>query len=204
MATKHIPLGVKLLQTGFVCVLVPTYWVQYGPSNFLWISDIALIVIVVALWTNSSLLASMEAVAVVALEFGWIVDFLVRLLTGAHLIGLSDYMFDTTIPLWIRGLSLFHVWMPFLLLWMVYCFGYDRRAWLAQSIAAAIILPLSYLLSEPAKNVNWVYGFGDQPQTWLPPWLFVVLLIVAYPICLYLPTHLLLQKIMPPVLAHSQ
>src|SRR5882724_10154828 len=101
----------------------------------------------------SPLLASMQAVVVTALEFVWIVDFLLRLFADFRVVGLSEYMFDPTIPLWLRALSLFHVWMPFLLLWMVYRFGYDRRGWIAQSIAAAVALPLSYLLSDPTGNV---------------------------------------------------
>jgi hypothetical protein len=194
MASNQIPAWVKWLQTTFVCVLVPAYWVHYGPTNFLWFSDIALLTSVVALWTRSPLLASMQAVAVTALEFVWIADFLLRMFADFRLIDLSEYMFDPTIPLWLRALSLFHVWMPFLLLWMVYRFGYDRRGWIAQSIAAALVLPLSYLLSDPTGNVNWVYGFGNHPQTWLPGWAFVVLLMLAYPLCLYWPSHLVLRR----------
>jgi hypothetical protein len=37
-----IPLWIKLFITLFLCVLVPVYWRNFGPANFLWGSDIAL------------------------------------------------------------------------------------------------------------------------------------------------------------------
>ncbi len=33
-ASNGIPLWVKLGLTAFVCVLVPYYWHDYGPTNF--------------------------------------------------------------------------------------------------------------------------------------------------------------------------
>src|SRR5438045_9610539 len=107
-----LPLCLKLTYTLYVCLLVPFYWVQYGPVNFLWVSDIALLATVLALWFENALLASMMAVAVVLLEIAWNVDYFGRLLTGKHLFGLSKYMFDATIPLGVRALSLFHVVLP--------------------------------------------------------------------------------------------
>jgi hypothetical protein len=41
-----------------VSVVVPTYWRQYGPGNFLWFSDVALLASVPALWFESPLIAS--------------------------------------------------------------------------------------------------------------------------------------------------
>ena len=60
-------------------VLVPVYWAQRGPANFLWASDIALLVTVGALWRESRFLSSMMAVAVLLPELGWNVDFFLRL-----------------------------------------------------------------------------------------------------------------------------
>ena len=60
----RVPLGVKLAVTAFVAVLVPVYWVHYGPTNFLYFCDVALFVTLAALWTESSTLASVEAVAI--------------------------------------------------------------------------------------------------------------------------------------------
>jgi hypothetical protein len=52
------------------------------------------------------------------------------------------------------------------------------------------VLPLSYLVSNRQENVNWVYGFGQKPQTILPWPLFVILLMVLFPLAVYLPSHL--------------
>src|ERR1041384_1717643 len=193
--TYLLPLWLKLAYTLYVCLLVPFYWAQYGPVNFLWFSDIALLTTVVALWLENALLVSMMAVSVVLLELAWNVDFFGRLLTGKQLLGLSKYMFDATIPLGVRALSLFHVVLPPLLIWLVHRLGYDGRALFAQTVLAWLVLPLSYWLSNQTENVNWVYGFGDKPQTWLPAPLFVVLLMLALPLLIYLPNHLLLKRL---------
>ena len=187
--------GLKIAYTLFICVLVPVYWKQYGPGNFLWFSDIALFVTAAALWLESSLLASMMAVSIVVLESIWIIDFLIGLIAGTSVIGLSAYMFDSKIPLSIRALSLFHVVLPILLLWLLYRLGYDRRALLAQTLLAWIVLPLSYFLTKPSDNVNWVYGLGGGTQKWLPAPLYLVLLMIAFPLVLYLPTHFLLKRL---------
>lgn len=75
LSPDQIPLWLKLSYTLFVCLLLPVNWVQYGPGNFLWFSDIALLTTVPTLWLESPLLASMMALAVVLLELVWNVDF---------------------------------------------------------------------------------------------------------------------------------
>ena len=190
-----IPISLKLAYTLFVCLLVPIYWRQYGLVNFLWFSDIALLVLVPALWLESPLLISMMALAVVLPELAWNVDYFFRLATGVSLIGLTSYMFDATIPPFIRGLSLFHVALPVILIWMLSRLGYDGRALLWQTLVAAAVLPLSYFLSNPRENVNWVYGLGEKPQTKVPAPLFVLFLMLLFPVGVYLPTHLLLDRI---------
>lgn len=189
-----IPLWLKIAYTLFVCGLVPIYWRQYGPANFLWFSDIALLALVPALWLESPLLVSMMALAVLLPELAWNVDYFTRLATGVSLIGLTNYMFDASIPRYIRGLSLFHVVLPLLLVWMLHRLGYDRRALLWQAIVAAVVLPLSYFVSNPRDNVNWVYGFGEQQQRFLSAPLFVLLLMVMFPLVIYWPLHLLLDR----------
>ena len=190
-----ISLGLKIGYTLFVCVLVPIYWRQYGPANFLWFSDIALIAMVPALWLENALLASMMAVSIILFEAIWNIDFFTRLATSKSLIGLSAYMFDPKIPLFIRALSSFHIGLPLLLLWTLHRLGYDRRAFFYQTILALLVLPLSYLVSNPRENVNWVYGFGETAQRTLPAPIFLILVMMIFPIVAYLPTHLLLARI---------
>jgi hypothetical protein len=187
---------VKVPYTLFVGILVPFYWRHYGPANFLWFSDIALFLTMVALWTESPLLASMQAVSITLLEFLWIVDFLWRLLTGSHLVAISEYMFKPENPLFIRLLSLFHFFLPGLLLWMVYRLGYDSRAWVAQTLLAWIVLLISYWVSNPSDNVNWVFGLKE-PQKYVAPKLYLAFLMLAFSFIVYLPTHLVLQSLIP-------
>jgi hypothetical protein len=191
-----IPLSVKIACTLFVAVLAPVYWGRLGPSHFLWASDIALLVTVIALWRASRLLTSTVAVAMLLPELAWNLDFFTRLIAGRGLTGLdaTAYVFNPAQPLWLRGLSLFHVFLPPLLVWMLHRLGYDRRAWLAATLLCWVVLPASYLFTDPARNINWVFGLGGTPQTWLPAPLYLMGLMLLFPLCVYLPTHLALQK----------
>ena len=193
----RIPRCLKLAYTAFVAVLVPVYWLEYGPANFLWGSDIALLVTLAGLWLESRLLLSMMALAIFIPELGWSMDLLIRLTAGIDAIGArgTRYMFDASIPVLVRGLALFHVALPVVLLWSLYRLGYYRRALLGQSLLAWIVLPVSYLVSDPAANINLVYGFGSTPQTWLPGPVYVLLLMAFFPLVIYLPTHLLLRRL---------
>jgi hypothetical protein len=168
------------------------YWVHWGPKNFLWFSDIALLTTGIALWLESPLLASMMTLAIALPELAWNVDFFGRLLTGRRLLDLSGYMFDATKPRYLRALSLFHVALPVVLVWLVHRLGYDRRAWALQSAMALVVLPMTYGLTEPAENVNWVYGPGSKPQRRIPAWLYLAFVMACFPLAIYLPTHLLL------------
>jgi hypothetical protein len=188
----RIPLWLKVAYTLFLAVLIPAYWWHYGPANFLWFSDIALFVALAALWWENRFLASMQAVAVGVLDSAWVVDYLVRLVVGVNVFGITTYMWNPDIPLFIRGLSLFHLWLPFLLFWLVWKLGYDRRAWLAQTVLALIVLPFCYLFTAPKRNLNWVFGPGWEAQTWMAPELYLLLLMAFFPLCVYLPTHGLL------------
>jgi hypothetical protein len=87
-----IPRWLKVGQTAFVGVLVPIYWRQYGPGNFLWFSDVALLTSVPALWYESSLLASAQAVGVLVPETLWLVDFGSGLAARRTPLGLASYM----------------------------------------------------------------------------------------------------------------
>jgi len=188
----EIPLWIKVAYTLMVAVIVPVYLAYYGPANFLWFSDVALVVTGVALWLESPLLVSMMTVGVLLPELLWNVTLFTRLVTGIRVSGLADYMFDTRIPKWIRTLSLFHVVLPVLMLWMLHRLGYDPRALPAQTALAWVILPLTYAVTKPEDNINWVYGPGARPQRQISPPLYLAFVLIFFPLIVYVPTHLLL------------
>lgn len=190
---QRIPLALKVVYSLFMLILVPYYWTSYGPTNFLWFCDVALLVTLIGIWRESPLLVSTQAVAIVAPQMLWCTDFVLKAVSGTSLAGLADYMFDPTIPLFVRGLSLFHGWMPFLLLWLVARIGYDRRALWLQTAIAIVVLIATYLLvpsaDGPAGNVNRVLERAEW-ATNLHPLLWVGLLCVAYPVLIYVPSHM--------------
>ena len=200
-----IPLTAKVAGTAFLAVLVPVYWHAYGPTNFLWFCDAALLLTVTGMWMENSLLISMCAVGILIPQCLWLVDFGSQLL-GYRLLGLTSYMFDSDLPLFTRGLSLFHGWLPLLLVWLLFRVGYDRRALIAWSGLAAGLVLVCYFFTPPAGarladpnipiNLNYVYGFNDrQPQTWMSQNLYVILWPGVLWLLAFLPTHLALRKL---------
>lgn len=191
--SDRISLWLKIVYTLFVAVLVPIYWHYYGVTNFLWFSDIALILTVFALWFESSLIASMMSVSVLVFDSFWSLEFFLNLLFGTNITGLTTFMFDSSLPLLLRGLSLFHVFLPMVLLWLVYRLGYDSRALLYQIMLAGIVFPATYFLTVPSENINWVFGIYGYGRIVSNPLLHVAILMMAFPILIYLPTHLALN-----------
>jgi hypothetical protein len=206
VTSRRIPIWVKVAYSAFVAIVVPSYWVTYSPWNFLYFCDIALLVTTMAIWIESPLLVSMQAVAITVPQLLWVVDFLFRLIAGVHITGVTSYMLDSSIPLFLRALSLFHGWLPFFLLWLLSRLGYYRRALGIQSVVAIMVFLISYLFapapppsaSHPnwAVNINYVYGLDDKhPQTMMAPWLWLLFIMAVTVIVIYLPTHFVLRRV---------
>jgi hypothetical protein len=189
-----IPLWFKIAYTAFVLYIMAVWWKHYGWKNFLWFSDIAFIGAVPAMWLESAALASVLTVAVLIPELLWNVDYALRLALRRRITGLTDYMFESDRLLLLRGLSLFHVPLPLVLLWMIAAYGYDASVGLPGAVAlGAVVLPWSRILSTPEKNINWTYGFGAQRVRW-PGWVYVPLLFVGFVLFVFLPTDWLLRQ----------
>lgn len=201
---RSIPLALKLGYTLFMAVLVPVYWAKYGPTNFLYFCDLALFITLAAVWLESPFLASMAAVGIILPQMLWCLDFGAQFL-GFKVTGMTDYMFDSNKSLFLRGLSLFHGWLPFLLLYLVIKLGYHRRGLIAWTATAWVAILVSYFLM-PAPgaqlanplapvNINYVYGLQDAvAQQWMPPAAWLLLMIFGLPILIFIPTHLLLDR----------
>ena len=173
-------------------VWVPIYWSFHGPANLLWLCDVANFFIALALLVDSPLLFSSQAVGVLLIQLAWMVDFFGRLILGHHLIGGTEYMFEAAQPLWLRGLSLFHVFVPVLLVWAIWRLGYDRRGWWLETVLLWLILPLSFVAAPPPDNLNWLWSPFGIEQTWIEPGYYLLFSMIAYPAVLFWPTHRLL------------
>lgn len=195
MIVQSISLWIKIPYTLFVFVLVPVYWIRYGPANFLWFSDIALFGTLVALWLENRFLASMMTSGVLLFDIVWNFIFFRKLLLNSGPDGLVGYMFDPQISVFIRALSLFHVALPLVQLWALSKLGYDVQAWKYQVVLGWILLPLTYAVTGPKENFNWVFGITEVPQKWLPAPLYLAALMVIYPTLVCFPTHLVLKRL---------
>ncbi len=204
-----VPIALTLAYTAFMAVLVPVYLRRYGPTNFLYFCDLALLLTLAGLWIDSPLLISMSAVGIVIPQTVWVLDFIANLF-GLRTTGMTDYMFEKKRSLFLRGLSLFHGWLPFLLLYLVWRMGYDPRALPAWTLLSTIVLPICYFWMPPSQpnpgmtpvNINMVWGFNDRErQTLVSPNVWFLALLIGLPIVVYWPTHLLLSRLMP--IAHG-
>jgi hypothetical protein len=213
--TPHkIPLGLKIAYTGFLAVMIPVYWINYGPTNFLYFCDVALLLTLVGIWRENALLISLPAVGILIPQALWCIDFLFQL-CGGRLTGMTGYMFDENRSRLLRGLSLFHGWLPFLLFYLVRKLGYDRRAVFGWSFLSAALCLIAYFMLPEAgavlanpklpRNVNYVFNLlsDEKPQTLMPPIAYLVSWIAALTVIVYIPTHFLLKKICPPADQHA-
>ncbi len=204
-SAKRLPLWIKLAYSTFVAVLVPYYWQAYGPTNFLYFCDVALLMTLVGVWRESALFVSMPAVGILLPQALWQIDFL-GMAVGLPITGMTGYMFNPKLTLFTRGLSFFHFWLPILLLWLIWQLGYDRRAFKAWTVLAwGLVLICFFVMPAPPApadtpnlpvNINYVHGFSDaKPQEWMPPLAYLGLMLFMLPTCIYLPTHLLLDRV---------
>lgn len=205
LAAAHIPLIVKLLYSAFMAVLLPVYLRQYGPTNFLYFCDVALLLTLAGVWNESALLLSVATVGILIAQAFWLCDFIGRL-CGWRMTGMTAYMFDTARSLFLRGLSLFHGWLPLLLLYLLTYTGYDPRALPIWTVLATLLVLVCYFFMPPPSarrgirpvNINYVYGFSDElPQRWMSQRAWLMVTVIGFPLVLYLPAHFLLLWVMP-------
>ena len=180
----------------FFAVLFTIYWIYRGPLNFLWGCDIALLLTLIGLWRRSALAASMALLVTLLPDIVWNIDFVSHFIMGRDVLGMdaTAYMFESSMPIFVRGLSLFHVFLAPLLVWMVYRLGYDPRGLFWMTLVAWIVIPISYVVSDVERNINWVYGVGPLPPAWMSGEIYLLLFMMAVPVIIFLPTHWLMKK----------
>jgi hypothetical protein len=197
MPSPHLDTGFAKWQRWgailWLLVWIPAYWRTWGASNFLQLCDIAVILTCIGIWSNSSLLISSQAVGSLLVDLAWVLDAAWRLVLGRHLIGGTEYLFDAQYPLWVRLLSLFHVAMPFLLLWALRRVGYDPRGLALQCVIAVFAFGAARF-TNPEKNMNFAFTDPFLHRAWGPAPVHVAVSVLFMLVVVYLPTHLVLRR----------
>ena len=192
MTPMRLPFWMKVAWSVWVAVWVPVYWKQYGTQNFLYFCDLGNLFVLAALWLESRLIFSWQAAGLLGFQTLYIIDLAGALLTGRHFIGGTEYLFDPHLSRFVRGLSLFHVVMPALLLWAIWQLGYDRRGWKYQTLMTWVVVPLNYFW-RPQFDVNWARGLFLRQQHTVPGLVYLGTYLVVVPLAVYWPTHKMLQ-----------
>jgi hypothetical protein len=196
--SSRFPISIRWGAVCWLLIWIPAYCHAWGAANFLHLCDVAVVLTCIGLWSNSTVLLSSQAVSSLLIDIAWAADAAARFLSGRHLIGGTEYLFDTSFPLWVRMLSLFHVVMPFVLLWALNRVGYDRRGWILQCAIAIPVIVLSRLAATPKTNINFVCTDPFFHRAWGPAPLHILAVLVFLAFIVYLPTHLLLCLFFPP------
>ena len=206
MSKRKIPRAVNILFTAYMAVFTSVYWYLYGPTNFLYLCNVALFPALIGMWTEKPLRMSMAALGVTVPSIVWIVDFASHLF-GPPLVGMTSYMFDEDGTLFVRSLGLFHFWLPPLVIWLVIRLGYDSRAAVGWIATAWVFLLVCYFWTpaspfeaiDPKKpsNINLAFGLTGR-QTRMPgiAWLGILMLLQATVVVV--PMHWLLKRFAGP------
>jgi hypothetical protein len=174
----------------------PAYASVWGPSNFLHLCDVAVILTCAGVCSGSALLLSSQAVSSLVIDLLWDLDAGWRLVSGRHLLGGTEYLWDPGFPLVVRLLSLFHVVWPVLLLWALRRVGYDRRG-LPLQIALAAVLLVAARFTDPRLNINFAFRDPFFHRALGPAPVHLTVSILGLAVLVYLPVHLVLARAFP-------
>ncbi len=177
----------------WLAIWVPAYLYYWGPSSFLFLCDLAVLLTCVGIWTGNVLLISSQAVSSLVVDVAWIVDVSWTLLSGHHLIGGTEYFFDKHFPLGVRLMSTFHIALPIVLLLSLRRTGYDPRALRLQSLIAVAVVITSRFI-DPQKNINFAIADPFFRRSWGPAPVHLAVILAPLILLIYLPTHIVLKR----------
>jgi hypothetical protein len=143
------------------------------------------------------LLIATQALAALMAGLLWGTDVAARLLTGKHLFGGTEYMWDARVPLAVRLMSLFHLLLPVVLVAALRRTGYQRRA-LAVQVALTVPLVLISRVLASGKNLNYAFADPVLHKQWGPVPVHLFAVVVGISVIVYWPAHLAFSRWLPP------
>jgi hypothetical protein len=157
---KVVPYGLKISYYAFMTLMFPAYITYYPFANFFNLCQLHLFLVLISFLTDTHLFISMSALGISIIQFFWCLDLICETI-GINFIGGTKYMYDTSYPLYLRSLSLFHAWFPFFLLYLIKKVGYDKRALYPQFILSNSVCLLSYYnIDLYNENINMMKDVG--------------------------------------------
>lgn len=191
---RRIPFPIlRCTALAWLLVWIPVYWRAWGWQNFFHFCDIAVILSSAGIVLGNRLLISSQTVGALMPQAVWCFEVCWRAATGRNFFGGAEYMWDSTVPLYVRLLSLFHVALPLALLYAVWRTGYDRRGFPLQITIAGATLVSSRALG-PALNLNYAFVEPLFHRTWGPAPVHLAAVLAFISVVFYLPVHLVLSK----------
>lgn len=201
-ANEHMPTDTKAFAIArwtalvWVGVWFPLYTWSWGWRNMLHLCDVSVVLACLGLWFRQSLLVSSQALLAPLVGVLWSLDVGWRIVTGHHLVGGTEYMWDAHYSLLVRLLSCFHIVLPLVLLWALEILGYDRRALAFQTLITGILLILSRFLS-PELNMNYAFRDPLLHRAWGPAPSHLAVILAGAIAIFFWPTHLVFLRVFP-------
>ena len=180
----------------WLLVWLPVNLKTWGWQNMMHLCDVGAIIACLGIFFQVPILVSSQAIGSVFVGVLWGIDVGWCLLTGHHVFGGTEYMWDTHYPLWNRLLSTFHLALPVALLWSMRKLRYDSRGFALQ---CAIVAPLFVFSRFLSSELNMNYAFRDPlfHRSWGPVPLHLAIIFAGTVIILSRPAHLLFKRIFP-------
>lgn len=184
----------------FFVVWVVVYGVVFGASIFLWLCCLCNILLLWVVWSKENRLLSVVAVLMLGVQGCYGIDFIGHLTLGRGPWGVTDYVFDERRALGVRLLSMYHLAVPVLLLWLLSKRGYWTGAWLpaVTLFGGVFFASLLWVVGHPEPlaredQINFVLGLSGES-----PWAVAL----GFPLVFVIPTSLVLSamktlKVMP-------
>jgi hypothetical protein len=193
-AKPQFPTWLRVIALLWLAAWIPIYWYIWGASSFLFLCDIAVLLTCIGIWTNSPLLISSQAVSSLVVDSFWIIDVAWMLAAHRHVLGGTEYFFDSHYPLWVRSISLFHVILPVALILALRRVGYDPRGFRLQALISAAAI-IASRFAGAGRNINFAFTDPFLRRSIGPAPVHVAFIVAVLVGAIYFPTHLLLSRV---------